>query len=123
MAKKRDFQSRLAEYKKLAAAAEAHEGELPSLASFRVDLEKAVEEIESTKERQENLEQLRLEATQELWDHVAAGQDASVRLKLFVRILVGRDKERLAAFGIDLGGRRPELYARKERRKGSPGYH
>jgi len=63
MAKKYDFQSRVAEYKKLVTAAKAHEAVLPSLARFGTELEKAVEEIESTKERQLNLEKLRLEAT------------------------------------------------------------
>lgn len=122
MAKKYDFQSRVAEYKKLVTAAKAHEAVLPSLARFGTELEKAVEEIESTKERQLNLEKLRLEATDTLWDNLADGHEKAIRLKSYVRASFGLNDERLAAFDVNPGGRRHKL-PEGERRKGSPGYH
>lgn len=123
MAKKRDLQSLVEKLRLLAAAAEAHEGALPSLARFRVALQATLEEIYAAKKRQRNLETLRREATQDLWGHVASGKETVARLKGLVRANFGRDRERLAAFGINLGGRRPKQHEKKERRNGSPGYH
>jgi hypothetical protein len=123
MARKRDLQSLVAKYRLLAEAAEAHEGAFPALARFRVALRTTLKKIAAAKNRQVKLESLRREATRDLWDHVAAGQESSARLKGLVRASFGRNRERLEAFGIKLGGRRPNLYEKKERRNGSPGYH
>ncbi len=122
MARKRDLQSLVAKYRLLAEAAEAQEGTFPALARFRVALRTTLKKIAAAKNRQVKLESLRREATRDLWDHVAAGQETSARLKGLVRASFGRNRERLAPFGIELGGRR-KLYEKKERRNGSPGYH
>jgi hypothetical protein len=106
MARKRDLQSLVAKFQMLASAAEAHQGELPTLARFKVALQAILEEIAAAKKWQSNLEALRREATQNLWSHVAAGQDTSARLTSLIRALFGRQPKWLEAFGIKLGGRR-----------------
>ena len=121
--KRRDLQSLVAEYRLLAAAAKAHEGELPSLARFRVALQVTLEEIAAAKNRQTNLEALRREATRDLWGQIAAGKEVASRLTSFVRAKFGLDRKRLAAFEIRLGGRTPKQHEKKERRNGSPGHH
>ena len=104
--KNRDLQSLVARFRLLASAAEAHQGELPTLARFKAALRAALEEIAAAKERQTNLEALRREATQDLWGHVAAGRETSARLTNLIRALFGKEPKWLEAFGINLGGRR-----------------
>lgn len=121
--KKRDLRSLILELWKLAAAAQAHEGALPSLARFRVSLQAKLEEIVAAKKQQSNLENLRREATQDLWNRVADAKDTAARLKNLVRASFGRQRERLAAFDIKLGGRRSGGASEKKGGNGSPGYH
>jgi DNA repair exonuclease SbcCD ATPase subunit len=123
MTRKRDLQSLVAKYRRLAAAVQAHEGEIPALARFRVELQATLEEIAAAKNRQANLEALRREATQDLRGRVAAGEDAAARLTSFLRAIFGRDRERLEAFGINLGGRHLTLYEKTKGGNDSPGYH
>jgi hypothetical protein len=123
MALKKNLQSLVTKYCRLAAAVQAHEGEIPALARFRVELQATLEEITAAKKRQTNLEALRREATQELWGRVDAGQDAAARLTGFLRATFGSDRERLEAFGIHLGGRPLTLHEKKKGGNDSPGYH
>jgi hypothetical protein len=123
MDKKYDFQSRVAEYKKLVAAAAAHEGALPSLARYRVALEKAVDEIVATKNRQLNLEALRLKATEDLWGDLGVGREMAARLQGFVKASLDRDDERLADFGVKIKTASASRRRKKKGGNGSPGYH
>jgi hypothetical protein len=120
--KKRDRSSLLAEWKKLAAAAEVHKNLLPELGPFHAALEGIIEDIGSTASLKANLDALRKEAAQDLRNRYAAGDEIAARMKSYVMARFGRQDARLEEFGIKLGGRRrkpPE----PERRKGSPGYH
>ncbi len=59
------FQSWVAGCRKLIAAAETHEVELPSLGCFRVALEEALEDVTVSKTRKINLDSKRREAAKE----------------------------------------------------------
>jgi hypothetical protein len=120
--RKRDRKSLIAGWKKLAAAVETHKNLLPALGPLKVALKRTIEEIGSTTSRRDNLEALRLEATQDLRSRYASGTDMVARMKGYVLARLGPKDARLPDFGINSGSRRrkpPE----PERRKGSPGYH
>jgi hypothetical protein len=118
--KKRDRNSSIAEWKKLAAAAEAHKNLLPGLGPFKAALKRTLEEIGSTTRRRANLDALRREAAQDLRNQYASGGEMASRMKSYVLARLGPKDARLPDFGIrDRRRKPPEL----EKRKGSPGYH
>jgi len=114
----------VADCRKVIAAAEKHEVELPSLGCFKADLEEALEDLTVSKRRQVNLEAKRREMTAELNANLAIAREALARLKSYVKAGFGRRDERLPDFGIK------RLLSRQRRKckgaqvnNGSPGYH
>jgi hypothetical protein len=117
------FQSLVADCRKIIAAAEKHEVELPSLGCFRVALEEALEDVTVSKTRQINLEAKRKETTGELNANLAITREAMARLKSYVKAAFGRTDERLADFGMNPLGRQRRKCRGAEVNNGSPGYH
>jgi hypothetical protein len=109
-------------WRKLTAAAEVHEVELPSLGTFKAALEETLEDIAASKSRQMHLRKRCAAATQELNDNVAAGLELARRLKSYALACFGRTDERLADFGIKSWGRHRKP-KELEQGNGSPGYH
>jgi hypothetical protein len=116
------FEVFVAEVKKLIAAAEMHEVELPSLGSFKAALDDALVEVTASKRQQVRLMTKSIEATQELYADIAACRDLALRLKSLVRAGFDPADERLADFGMKIRGRRRKS-RELEKKTGSPGYH
>ena len=112
----------VAEVKKLIAAAEMHEMELPSLGSFKAALADALVEVTASKRQQVRLMTKSVEATQELYENIAACKDLKSRLKSLVRAGFDPSDERLADFGMKFRGQRRKS-CELEKQTGSPGYH
>src|SRR5262245_47781371 len=119
----RALKTRVAKLQKLAAAADAHEVEIPGLGPYRGELETALEEVVSTKNRQDSLKRLLQEVRRELREQMASATEAGTRLKYLVRASFGRKDERLADFGMKIVGRPRKPPQAERRRNGSPGYH
>jgi hypothetical protein len=119
---KTSYASLIAACRKLCAAAETHEVELPSLGCFRANLEEALAEVEACKDRQANLERQRKLATRELKEYAIHCNELAMQLRSFVRACFGRKDERLAAFGFKLAARRRKD-KEVEKQNGSPGFH
>jgi hypothetical protein len=117
------FQRLVAECKKLIAAADTHEVEMPSLGCYKAALEEALEDVTACKARQISLKAKSLEATSELNGNLAVVREEAARLKNLVLAGFGRNDERLADFGIKPVGRRRRKSAEKGGRNGSPGHH
>src|SRR5262245_40221847 len=116
------FQVFVAEVKKLIAAAEMHEMELPSLGSFKAALTDALADVAASKRQQVRLMTKSIEATQELYDNIAECKDLASRLKSLVRAGFSLTDERLADFGMKFRGQRRKP-CELEKKTGSPGYH
>ena len=116
------FEVFVAKVKKLIAAAEMHEMELPSLGSFKAALADALVEVTAGKRQQVRLMTKSIEATQELYDNIAACRDLALRLKSLVRAGLSPTDERLADFGMKFRDRRRKS-RELEKKTGSPGYH
>jgi hypothetical protein len=71
----RALKTRVAQLQKLAAAADVHEVELPAVGPFRDELETALEEVVSTKTRQDTLKRLLQEAGRELQEQMASATE------------------------------------------------
>jgi hypothetical protein len=119
---KTSFEVLVADVKKLIAAAEMHEVELPSLGSFKAALTDALVEVTAGKRQQVRLRTKSIEATQELYESIAECQDLASRLKCLVRAGFSPTDERLADFGMKPRGRRCKP-RELEKKTGSPGYH
>ncbi len=117
------FQTLVADFRKVIAAAEKHEVELPSLGCFRVALEEALGDVTASKKRQTNLEAKRRETTDELHANLAIAVEARSRLKSYVKAAFGWNDERLADFGMNPGSRQRRKCKGAEVNNGSPGYH
>jgi hypothetical protein len=117
------FQSLVADCRKVIAAAEKHEVELPSLGCFRVALEEALEDLTVSKTRQINLEAKRRETTGELHANLAIAIEARSRLKSYVKAAFGWNDERLADFGMNPGSQKRCKSRESEVNNGSPVYH
>jgi len=119
---KTSFQVFVAEVKKLIAAAEMHEIELPSLGSFKAALAGALAEVAASKRQQVRLMTKSVEATQELYANIAECRDMASRLKSLVRAGFCPTDERLTDFGMKTRCRRRQP-RELEKKTGSPGYH
>jgi hypothetical protein len=117
------FQTLVADCRKVIAAAEKHEVELPSLGCFRVALEEALEDLTVSKTRQINLEAKLRETTVELHANLAIAREARSRLRSYVKAAFGWNDERLADFGMNPGSQKRRKCKGAEVNNGSPGYH
>jgi hypothetical protein len=116
----KSFPTTLHGWRKLLAAAKAHELELPQLGPFTAALEEAVEDLTILKTRQKSLQAKSLQATQDFNEQLASGAEVVMKLKSFVRAAFGRKDDRLAAFEVQPLGRPRKR--KVERPGGSPGY-
>jgi len=116
------FEVFVAKVKKLIAAAEMHEMELPSLGSFKASLADALTDVAASKRQQVRLRKKSIAATQELYDDIAECRDLASRLKSLARAGFDPTDERLADFGMKFRGQR-RLSRELEKKTGSPGYH
>jgi hypothetical protein len=120
---RRSLQGQVAEWRKLIAAAEIHEVELPALGPFLAALEESLADVVATTARRNTLKHLHRESGRELKAQRASGAEMAARLKSFVRASFGRKDERLDDFGIKLPGRPSKKPLSERKVNGFPGYH
>lgn len=120
---KRSVPGLIAEWKKLHAAVQALELELPVLGPYEAALEEAIADVCAAKALQVRLEKQRRQATRDLHDNVDATRELVMRLLSLVKGSLGRMDSRLADFGVKpfrLRSCKQSVLAKKD---GSPGYH